>query len=113
MAPKVQLSVDALFTCAAVTEALPPFRVAVTFRQIAVGAVTSFTLTVAEQVAELLFASVTVSVTELVPTLEQVNEVVFSERVRLLPAVQLSVDALFTCEAVTVTLVPLSETVGF
>ena len=65
-----------LLTAAAVVLPLPVLsNCTVTFWHTATGATKSCTVTVAEQVAVLLFTSVTVSVTVLLPTLAQVNAV--------------------------------------
>jgi hypothetical protein len=70
-----QASLEPLFTCAAVIAAVPAaFNWTVIFWQIAVGGVTSTTVTVAVQVDEFPLPSVTVSVTVLAPTLAQVND---------------------------------------
>jgi len=73
-----QLSVLLLFTCAAVTLALPDaFNCTVAGLQSATGAAKSCTVMVAEQVEELPFTSVTVKVTVLglVAIWAQVNAV--------------------------------------
>ena len=65
----------------------------------ATGATLSSIVTVAEQVLELPFTSVTVKITVLLLMLAQVNVVVFNAK----PAMpQASVEALLTCEAVIV-----------
>src|SRR5438477_13108647 len=68
----VQLSLEPLFTSAALTVAWPlAFRITVIALHLAVGSVLSTTVTVAVQVAALLLSSVTCSVTVLGPVLLQ------------------------------------------
>jgi hypothetical protein len=68
-------SEEPLFICAAVMVADPEaFNVAVIFWQIAVGGVTSFTVTVAVQEEVFPFTSTAVSVTVFAPILEQLKE---------------------------------------
>jgi hypothetical protein len=62
-----QLSVEPLFTCAAVMEADPPVRFTDTLRHKATGGVLSITVTTAAQFPALPDASVTVRVTLLEP----------------------------------------------
>ena len=65
-----------LFTAAAVVLAVPSaFNCTVTFWHAATGATKSCTVTVAVQFEVLLLTSRTVSVTVLLPTLAQVNDV--------------------------------------
>ena len=95
----VQLSLDPLLICAAVTEPVPaPLSCTVLFWQIAVGRVVSDTVTVDVQVAVFPLASVTVSVTVFGPTFAHVKLSGVAEIVK----VQLSVEALLICAAVTV-----------
>src|SRR5580658_10656490 len=94
----VQLSVEPLFTAAAVVEALPvASKYIVTFCATAVGAILSSTVTVAVAVEALPLSSVTVSVTVLAPRFEQVNAVLLKLNEAI---VQLSVEPLFTAAAV-------------
>jgi hypothetical protein len=91
-------SVEPLFTCAAVIVAFPDeFKSTDIFWQIAVGGVTSTTVTVAVQVEVFPFTSVTVKVTVLAPTLAQVNEL---GDTLMLAIPQASELPLFTCAAV-------------
>ena len=79
------LSEDPLFTAVAVVEAFPlASRYITTFCATAVGLMTSFTVTVAVAVEELLLASVTVSVTglETLPRIA-VIEVLGGDRVKV------------------------------
>ena len=94
----VQLSLDPLLICAAVTEPVPALlSCTVLFWQIAVGRVVSDTVTVDVQVAVFPLASVTVSVTAFGPTFAHVKLSGVAEIVK----VQVSVDALLICAAVT------------
>ena len=96
-----QMSLDPLFTCDAVMEAVPPERVTVTFLQTALGAVLSTTVTIAVPVAVLLLLSVTVSVTVFAPTFEQLKEVLLNE-IEATP--QASAEPLLIAAAVVVAL---------
>ena len=93
-----QASVDPLFNWAPVIETAPAaFKYALIFFAVATGAVTSWIVTVAKPDLLFPFASVTVKVTVLAPTFEQVN--VFGETLKVaIP--QASVEPLFTWDAV-------------
>ncbi len=74
-----QLSELPLLTAAAVVEPLPVlFSCTVTFWQTAIGGTVSRMVTMAEQVEELPFTSVTVRMTVLPLTFAQLNVVIFS-----------------------------------
>src|SRR6185503_14790264 len=97
-----QASLLPLFTWAAVIVALPvASRFTVMFWQTAVGATSSFTVTVAVQVELLPFTSVTVSVTVFGPTLAQVKVLGVTLRLAM---PQASLLPLFTWAAVIVAL---------
>ena len=110
--PRPQLSEEPLFTCAAVKEALPlPSNCSTTSRQRAVGAVLSRMVTVPVQVEVLPLPSLTVKITVLGPTFEQVKLLWETDCGVGVP--QLSVEPLLICEALTVALPPLKFTVMF
>lgn len=77
------------------------------------GTVVSFTLTLAVQVLEFPLRSVTVRITVLLPTLEQLNVVLFNASVRLSCGLQSSVEPLSICAGVTEALFPPIVTVRF
>ena len=93
-----QLSVEPLFTAVAVVEPFPPaFRKTVTFWHTAIGRIVSPTVTTELQLDEFPLLSVTVIVTLFAPKFAQLNVV----GLMIVEAmVQLSVDPLFTCEAI-------------
>ena len=100
-----QLSVEPPSTCAADKVAVPFWsRFTVAFWHVAVGLALSLTATVAVQVAVRPLLSVTVKVTTLLPTLEQLKDEVDSERLAM---PQLSEELLSTCDAATVAAPPL------
>ena len=107
-----QLSVEPLFTCAAVTEAELPTRLTETFWHLATGAVLSMTVTMAIHWPWLPLASCKESVTTLLvkPTCEQLKVLGVSVIVAI---PQASVELLFTWAAVTVTLLPTRAAVTF
>lgn len=72
--------------------------------QAMIGRMASVTVTVAEQVPVRAAASVTVSVTVLAPNCAQVNVVVDKAKPKAPVAVQLSLDPLFTVDAVVLAL---------
>ncbi len=97
-----QLSVLLLLINAAVTLPLPlAFKLTVRFRQIALGAMLSLTVTVAVQLSVLPAASPTVKVTVFVPRLLQLNELGLTD---VLVTAQLSVDPLLIRAAETLPL---------
>ena len=108
----VQLSLEPLFTLAAVTDAFPlPSRQTVKFWQFATGGVQSFTVTVEVQVDELPEPSVAVSVTTFAPMFPQLNVFGKTESVGVL---QLSEEALSTFAAVMEAFpLPSRQTVKF
>ena len=88
-----------MFTCAAVTLAVPAaFNCTVTSCATAVGAILSCTVTTAVAVLLLPFTSVTVKVTVFAPTFAHVK--LFGDTV-MVAIEQLSDEPLFTCAAVT------------
>ena len=110
--PRPQLSEEPLFTCAAVKAAFPlPFNCSTTSRQRAVGAVLSRMVTVPVQVEVLPLPSLTVKITVLGPTFEQLKLLWETDCGVGVP--QLSVEPLLSCEAVMVALLPLKFTVMF
>ena len=95
----LQLSVELLFTCAAVMEPLPaPFKNTVTFWQFATGRRVSAMVITERQVDEFPLESLTVRITLFAPTFAQVKDVGGMEIVCI---AQLSVELLFTWLAVT------------
>ena len=93
----VQLSVEPLLICPAVIEAVPlALSWTVIFWQLASGGTVSSTVTLDMQVEVFPLPSVTVIATMLLPRLLQLNVEGETEKPRLPPAVQLSVEPLFT-----------------
>ena len=102
-----QLSEDPLFTCDAVSDAVPLLlRYRVTFWQEAVGLMVSSTVTVEVQDLLLPDPSVAVNVTVFVPRFAQPKEVWLRDSVGV---PQLSEEPLLTCEAVSVAAPELSR----
>jgi hypothetical protein len=101
MLSTAQLSVEPLFTCAGVMLTVPAeFTYTVIVRAVVIGRIVSKTVTVAVALLKLPLLSNVVSVTVLLPRFEQLNEFGIT---RMLSTAQLSVEPLFTCAGVMLT----------